>query len=262
MRPAAARGCRSPQRPQALKDPRVEIDKVAQDKEAAIAAQEFEKAPVARQGKSACSAKEDEAREGVARKKRDENRPRGQRKTCRRHLQVDRHPDHEARGVRTSRSSSAWRTNCTSGSSARRRRSRHRPSHPAKRAPASRTPSAPIGTFIFLGPTGVGKTDCWPRPWPSSSSATRTPSSASTCPSTWRSSPCQPPHRGAPGLRRLRGGRAAHREGPPQALLRRPLRRDREGPPGRLQHPAPGLRRRRPHRFLGPPGDFRTPSSS
>jgi ATP-dependent Clp protease ATP-binding subunit ClpC len=28
-------------------------------------------------------------------------------------------------------------------------------------------PKRPIGSFIFLGPTGVGKTD-WPGPWPRS----------------------------------------------------------------------------------------------
>ena len=42
------------------------------------------------------------------------------------------------------------------------------------------------------------------------------------------------------GLRRLRGGRPAHREGAAQALLGGAARRDREGAPGRLQHPAAG----------------------
>ena len=36
-------------------------------------------------------------------------------------------------------------------------------------------------------------------------------------------------------------------------LQRRPLRRDGEGPPRRLQHPAPGARRRSPHRLARPP---------
>ena len=44
------------------------------------------------------------------------------------------------------------------------------------------------------------------------------------------------PGRRAPGLRRLRGGRPAHRGGAPPALLGRPARRDREGPPRRVQH--------------------------
>ena len=40
-------------------------------------------------------------------------------------------------------------------------------------APAlgSRTPDRPIGSFVFLGPTGVGKTE-WPEPSPSSCSTT------------------------------------------------------------------------------------------
>ena len=53
-------------------------------------------------------------------------------------------------------------------------------------------------------------------------------------------------------LRRLRGGRAAHRGGAPPPVRRRPLRRDREGAPGRLQHAAAGARRRPAHRRAGP----------
>ncbi len=41
----------------------------------------------------------------------------------------------------------------------------------------------------------------------------------------------RPPHRRAAGLRRLRGGRRAHRGGAPPALSGDPLRRDREGAP-------------------------------
>jgi ATP-dependent Clp protease ATP-binding subunit ClpB len=50
-------------------------------------------------------------------------------------------------------------------------------------------PKKPIGSFIFLGPTGVSAR---PKPRalsPSSSSTTRPPWCASTCPSTWRSMP-------------------------------------------------------------------------
>ena len=45
-------------------------------------------------------------------------------------------------------------------------------------------PKRPIGSFIFLGPTGWARAS-WPRRWPSSCSAPRTPSSRSTCPSSW-----------------------------------------------------------------------------
>ena len=60
-----------------------------------------------------------------------------------------------------------------------------------------------------------------------------------------------PADRRAPGLRRLRGGRAAHRGGAPPSLLGGPLRRDREGAPRRLQHPAADPGRRAPHRLAG-----------
>jgi ATP-dependent Clp protease ATP-binding subunit ClpC len=47
-------------------------------------------------------------------------------------------------------------------------------------------PRRPSGSFIFLGPSGVGRPRR-PKPWHSSCSARKTPSSSSTCPSTWRS---------------------------------------------------------------------------
>ncbi len=49
------------------------------------------------------------------------------------------------------------------------------------------------------------------------------------------------PPRRAPRVRGLRGGRPAHREGPPEALLGGPARRDREGPPGRVQPAVAGV---------------------
>ena len=62
----------------------------------------------------------------------------------------------------------------------------------------------------------------------------------------------QPPGRRAARLRRLRGGRAADRGGPAQAVLGRAVRRDREGAPGRVQHAAAGPGRRPAHRRAGP----------
>ena len=53
-------------------------------------------------------------------------------------------------------------------------------------------------------------------------------------------------------LRRLRGGRPAHREGAPQAVLGRALRRGREGPPGHLQLAAADPRGRSADRLPGP----------
>ena len=58
-----------------------------------------------------------------------------------------------------SRSSSTWRSGCTSASSARTRRSR-RSSNALRRARSGlQDPNRPIGSFVFLGPTGVGKTE-------------------------------------------------------------------------------------------------------
>ena len=55
-------------------------------------------------------------------------------------------------------SSSTWRSASTTASSARTRRSR-----PCRTRSATRSglqdPNRPIGSFIFLGPTGVGKTE-------------------------------------------------------------------------------------------------------
>ena len=64
----------------------------------------------------------------------------------------------------------------------------------------------------------------------------------------------EPPRRLAARLRGLRGGRPAHRGGPPAPVQRRAVRRDREGAPGRVQHAAPGAGRRPAHRRQGPHG--------
>ena len=55
-------------------------------------------------------------------------------------------------------------------------------------------------------------------------------------------------------LRRLRGGRPAHRGGPPPAVLRGAARRGGEGAPGGLRRPAAGARRRTADRRPGPHG--------
>ncbi len=60
---------------------------------------------------------------------------------------------------RRHRSSSTWRASCTSGSSARRTPLRRSRSRFAVRVPGLKDPKRPSGSFIFLGPTGVGKTE-------------------------------------------------------------------------------------------------------
>ena len=64
----------------------------------------------------------------------------------------------------------------------------------------------------------------------------------------------QPPDRLASRLRRVRGGRPAHRGRAPQAVQRGPVRRDREGPPGRVQHAAADPRGRAPDGLAGSQG--------
>jgi ATP-dependent Clp protease ATP-binding subunit ClpC len=118
-------------------------------------------------------------------------------------------------------------------------------------------PKRPMGSFIFLGPSGVGKTLLAKALAEFMFGDARTRSSTSTCPSTWRSTTPQPPGRRASGLRRLRGGRPAHREGPPPPVLGGAARRDREGPPRRLQHAPPDHGGRPPDRLVRPHVDFR-----
>ena len=72
---------------------------------------------------------------------------------------LDRHPRQQAAGGRGARSCCAWRRTCTAASSARTRPSAPWPTRCAAPAPACRIPNRPIGSFIFLGPTGVGKTE-------------------------------------------------------------------------------------------------------
>ena len=116
-------------------------------------------------------------------------------------------------------------------------------------------PNRPIGSFIFLGPTGVGKTEL------ARALAeflfddehamiridmSRVPGEA---------------HRGAAGrrasrLRGLRGRRAVDRSRAPPAVFRGAVRRDREGAPRRVQRAAAGAGRRPPDRRAGPHGGF------
>ena len=108
-------------------------------------------------------------------------------------------------------------------------------------------PHRPIGSFLFLGPTGVGKTEL-------ARALAEFLFDDERAMVRLDMSEYMEKHTvsrliGAPArLRRLRRGRAADRGGAPAPLLGRPPRRDREGPPRRVQRPAPGARRRPPHR--------------
>ena len=114
-------------------------------------------------------------------------------------------------------------------------------------------PHRPIGSFLFLGPTGVGKTELARALaeflFDDESAMVRIDMSE-----YMEKLSVVAADRRAARLRRLRGGRPADRGGPPPAVPGRPARRDREGPPGRLQRPAPGPRRRPADRRPGPDG--------
>ena len=112
----------------------------------------------------------------------------------------------------------------------------HRARRCAARARGSRTRAGRWARSSSSGPSGVGKT--LPR-------ASSSPSSCSASEDALIQidmSEYMEKHNASrlvgapPGLRRLRGGRPAHREGAPAALLGRAARRDREGAPRRLQH--------------------------
>ncbi len=99
-----------------------------------------------------------------------------------------RHPGHAACSRARSRSSSTWRSACTSGSSARTRPCRACPTRCAARAPGSPTPTARSASSCSSARPASARPSS-PARWPSSCSTARTRWSASTCPSTWRSTP-------------------------------------------------------------------------
>ena len=72
---------------------------------------------------------------------------------------LDRHPGRQDARGRGARSCSRWRSGSPSASSGRTKRCGDR----ARRAPRPRRacaiPGKPIGSFLFLGPSGVGKTE-------------------------------------------------------------------------------------------------------
>ena len=112
-------------------------------------------------------------------------------------------------------------------------------------------PKRPSGSFIFLGPTGVGKTEL-AKTLAEFLFGDDNVADHARHVRVHGEAHGQPPRRLAPRLRRLRGGRPAHRGRAAQAVLGGPVRRDREGPPGRLQHAAADPGGRSPDRQPGP----------
>ena len=114
-------------------------------------------------------------------------------------------------------------------------------------------PKRPIGSFIFLGPTGVGKTEL-AKALAEFMFGSRGRAHQDRHERVHGAPQRQPAGRRASRLRRLRRGRPADRGRPAQELRRRPARRDREGPPRGLQHAAADPRGRAPLGRQGPPG--------
>ena len=114
-------------------------------------------------------------------------------------------------------------------------------------------PKRPSGSFIFLGPTGVGKTELAKTLaeflFDDEDALIQLDMSEYMEKHTVSRLVGSPP-----GLRGLRRGRSAHRGGAAQALLRGALRRGREGAPRRVQHAAADPRGRSPDRRPGPLG--------
>ena len=77
----------------------------------------------------------------------------------RRGLALDRASRSPPSRRRSRRSSCAWRRSSTGGSSRRTARSARWRAPSAARAPGLKNPNRPVGSFLFLGPTGVGKTE-------------------------------------------------------------------------------------------------------
>ena len=72
---------------------------------------------------------------------------------------LDRHPGGEAGGGRAGETAPSGRRAAQTGDRPGRGRHQGQRSHPPQPVPASPTPTGPIGSFLFLGPTGVGKTE-------------------------------------------------------------------------------------------------------
>ena len=162
-------------------------------------------------------------------------------------------PVTQADAGRARQAACRWRPSCTSVWSARTKRSPRWPTPSAAHARACSDPNRPYGSFLFLGPTGVGKTELCKALagflFDSEDHMMRVDMSE-----FMEKHSVQPPDRRAAGLRGLRRGRHAHRGRAPQAVLRAAARRGREGAPGCLQRAAAGARRWPADRRPGPHG--------
>ena len=103
-------------------------------------------------------------------------------------LEVDRHPRRQDAGGRTGAPACSSKSGCTRGSSVRTRPCPRWRTRFAARAPACRIPTGRSARSFSSGRPASARPS-WRARWPSSCSTTRRTWSASTCPSTWRSTP-------------------------------------------------------------------------
>ena len=158
--------------------------------ESAVSQKDFEKAQFYRE-------QEVTARENLqfVREKFDvkSSAPQGRRRQAgdrRGRVEVDRRADRVDQPGRGRQAAAHGGRSCTGASSARRRRSRRSRAPSAGRAPASRTRTGRSAASCSSGRPASARPS-WRARWRTSCSAATTRSSASTCPSTWRSTRCR-----------------------------------------------------------------------
>ena len=150
-------------------------------------------------------------------------------------------------------SCSAWKTSCTSGSSARSAAIKAVSQSIRRTRAGLKDPKRPSGSFIFLGPSGVGKTET-AKTLAEFLFGDETALIQLDMSRVHGEAHGVAARRFASRLRRLRRRRPAHRGRAAQAVLGRALRRDREGAPRRVQHAPPDPGGRSSHRRPGSHG--------
>ncbi len=108
-------------------------------------------------------------------------------------------------------------------------------------------PNRPIGSFIFLGPTGVGKTELC-KALAAGAVRRRERDGPHRHERVHGAAHRQPTDRRPAGLRRLRRRGPTDRSRAPPSVLRRAAGRNRKGPPRRVQYSVASARRRPPDR--------------
>ena len=176
-------------RPPDVKEIEKEIEEIRVEKEAAIKAQDFEKAAALRDKEKQAKEKLEAHSRRMARTARREGSARDRRRHDAHHLESG--PAFRSSGWsrRKPRSCSRWKSELKA-SVIGQDEAVIAISKALRRSRADlKDPRRPIGSFIFLGPTGVGKTFLAQHAGRIHVRRLATRSSRSTCRSTWRNSP-------------------------------------------------------------------------